>query len=147
LVSYVRKLGDLFWRMNPYDELLSNVVVEGLTTDVTDVLELNDGFEALYKRWTKSSRRAATQARRGEVVIRLANSLGDWKKYYEVYEDSLRRWGDTASSRYEFRIFEEMQRRNSPNIKLWLAVYQEKIIAGALCFYAKKHVPLAWGFP
>jgi lipid II:glycine glycyltransferase (peptidoglycan interpeptide bridge formation enzyme) len=66
--------------------------------------------------------------------------LADWKKYYEVYEDSLLRWGDKASSRYELRLFEEMQRRNSPNIKLWLAAYQEKIIAGALCFYAKKHV-------
>lgn len=140
LASYMTtKLDDVVWRMNPYDELLSKVGVEGLRTDVTDVLELKDGFEALYKRWSKGHRNATRQARRKGVVIRLANSVADWKEYYEVYEDSLRRWGDKASSRYEFRIFEEIQRRNSPNIKLWLAVYQEKIIAGALCFYAKKH--------
>jgi hypothetical protein len=140
LVSYVRKLSDLCWRMNPYDELLSNVVVEGSRTDVTDVLDLKDGFEAIYQGWPKWHRKAANQARRKGVVIRLANSLGDWKEYYEVYKDSLRRWGDTATSRYEFSLFEEMERRNSPNIKLWLATYQEKIIAGALCLYAKKHV-------
>jgi hypothetical protein len=88
LVSYVtRKLGDVVWRTNPYDELLSNVVVEGLRTDVTDVLELKDGFEALHKRWTKGQRSASTQARREGVVIRLADSLADWKEYYEVYED------------------------------------------------------------
>ncbi len=141
LVNYMTKrVRDVVWRTNPYDELLSNVAVKGVTPYTTHVLDLQDGFETLYKKWTKTNARAVRQARRRGIVIRLATSLADWKTYYEAYEDSLRRWGDKASSRYEFNLFEEMQSRHSPHIKLWLATYQHKIIAGAIILYAKTHV-------
>ena len=43
------------------------------------------------------------------------------------------------ASRYEWKLFEIIYNLNSSNIELWLAKYEEKIIAGALCLYSKNH--------
>ena len=134
------KGGTLFWRFNPYDELVGKITIPTTTQDETNAINLLGGFDAAYNSWTKGHKSATTKARREGVSVRLASSLEDWQNYYEVYEDSLKRWGDKASSRYEWKFFEEICRRNSPNVKLWLAIFQERVVAGALCFYAKRHV-------
>lgn len=67
--------------------------------------------------------------------------MSDWQQYYHVYENTLLRWGDRASSRHSWEIFNEMFQRNSANIKLWLAINKDEVVvAGAIIFYAKKHV-------
>ena len=76
-------------------------------------------------------------------MIRQADSLEDWQTYFRVYEDSLIRWGEDATSRYGWELFEAMFRRNSPHIQLWVAMYEGKLVAGDICFYAKRHV-VAW---
>lgn len=73
------------------------------------------------------------------MTVKEATTHDEWLDYYRVYEDSLRRWGNNATSRYRWEIFDEMFRRRSPRIKLWLAVYRDKVVAGALCFYAPAH--------
>jgi lipid II:glycine glycyltransferase (peptidoglycan interpeptide bridge formation enzyme) len=135
-----QKLGNLVWRMNPYDRLAFKSEVQDSQEDETHTLNLKSGFDTIYEEWTKGHRSAARKARKAGIAVKSASSLNDWHDYYQIYEDSLRRWGDKASSKYYWEIFHEMFQRNSPNIKLWLAIFQEKIIAGALCFYAKKHV-------
>lgn len=141
LAEYMCSLpGRLTWRLNPYDTLLSNIELNCAQTDETHAINLLDGFDAVYKRWTKGHRSAAQQARKAGVVIRAATDQEQWNEYFTVYEDSLRRWGDSATSRYSWELFHSLHDLNSENVKLWLALYENSIVAGALCLYAKKHV-------
>ncbi|MBE0447284.1 MAG: GNAT family N-acetyltransferase [Actinobacteria bacterium] len=140
LTDCLVRLGNLVWRINPYDELAFKVNVRASRDDKTQVLNLVSVSDGIYKMWEKGPMAyKVRKARKGEVWVRLASTLDDWLAYYQVYQDSLRRWGDRASSRYDWRIFNEMFRRESPYIKLWLAIYQNKIVAGIINFYAKKH--------
>jgi hypothetical protein len=135
-----QKMGNLCWRVNPYDELALKTNIEISREDETHALNLSNGFDAIYKGWTKGHSSAARKARKAGVFIRLASQLDDWQSYYRVYEDSLNRWGEKASCKYDWKLFEEIFHRHSHSIRLWLAIYQEEIVAGALCFHAKRHV-------
>ncbi|MDI7258436.1 MAG: GNAT family N-acetyltransferase [Thermodesulfobacteriota bacterium] len=141
LADYLtKKNGNLFWQLNPYDELALKTGVRTTRDLETRVLNLAGGFDAVYRGWTKGHKSAVHKASNAGVKIKLASMLGDWLTYYHVYEESLCRWGERATSVYGWDFFNEMFWLKSPNSKLWLAVYQDKIIAGALCLYAKKHV-------
>lgn len=141
LFKLVCRKGDaVSWHLNPYDPLsgvVSPVIGE---VDETHALNLSPGLDAIFNTWTKGHKSATTKARREGVTVCRAVSVEDWQGYFSVYEDSLKRWGDTASSRYGWKLFDEIRRRNSPNATLWLAKFEEVIIAGALCFYASNHV-------
>lgn len=140
LTNYlVDKHKNLVWRLNPYDRLVHRNGIKITKNDETHSLNLSDGFDAVYKKWTKGHASAARKARKEGVLISCASSLEDWQSYFRVYEDSLKRWAEKVSSRYAWGLFEEMFRRSSPNIKLWLSLYHDTVIAGALVFYAKKH--------
>jgi lipid II:glycine glycyltransferase (peptidoglycan interpeptide bridge formation enzyme) len=141
LVDFLSKrFSNLYVRMNPYNDLFSKVGLSDSQDDETHALNLNKGFEAVYKDWARGNKSSTKKAIKEGVSVRLASTLDDWSEYYKVYEDSLRRWADNASSRYEWELFKEIFQRKSNNTKLWLAVYQNQIISGTLCFYAKKHV-------
>lgn len=134
---------NLLWRLNPYDPIIVSIFVDITEYDETQVLQLECGFSAIYEDWLKerdSVVRKARKAQRVGVKIREAVSLQDWKDYYDVYEDSLKRWGEQASSSYGWSLFQYMYDFSSSNIRLWLATYQDRVISGALCFYSKKHV-------
>jgi predicted N-acyltransferase len=106
------------------------------------MLELPDDFEEILYRWSKSKisvARKAQKAQKAGVVICLGESLSEWKDYYEVYQSSIIRWGEKITVAYSWDLFSILQRRSSPNIKLWLAKYNGIIIAGAVCFYAPNH--------
>jgi len=134
---------NLIWRLNPYNRFENSSQIEISEKDETQVLNLECGFEAIHKNWTmghSSTARKARKARKAGVKIRKASKQNEWKSYYALYEDSIKRWGKAASSQYGWHLFDTMFNRSSPNINLWLATYDEKIIAGSLCFYAKRHV-------
>ena len=141
LVDYIyQKLGSLIWRLNPYDKIVSQCKFSKIENDETHALNLEGGFDAIYRLWTKGHKSAARKARKAEIIILKAYKQEHWQKYYAIYEDSLQRWGEGATSRYEWKLFEIIYNLNSKNIELWLAKYEDKIIAGALCFYSKNHV-------
>lgn len=136
-------LGDIQWRLNPYSTLSDKVLGGNLKQDVTDVIDLQIGFDLLCKKWHKNSSsllRKIRKATREGVSIKIASSLEEWQTYYKIYQSSLERWGGKETSKYEWYLFDLMFQLHSPNIKLWLAVYQDHIISGALCFYSKIHV-------
>lgn len=144
LYSYiVNKCKNLIWRLNPYDPVDDIENSKNIEPDETYTLNLECGFDVIYKGWTKghaSAARKARKARKAGVEIKEATTLQDWKEYYEIYEDSLRRWGDSASSRYGWTLFQLIYNLSSSNIRLWLSVFDGKVVAGALCLYARKHV-------
>ncbi len=141
LGEYLTKtLGSLIWRLNPYDELVAESGLTPTEQDVTHTLNLGGGFDRIYKAWTKGHRSAVRKAEKAGVLVRIASQLEDWSDYYRVYQDSLRRWGARATSRYAWPLFHLMYLHSSPNIKLWLGIYKDAVVAGALTFSARNHV-------
>jgi len=141
LVRYLnKKFGDLTWRVNPFDKSASLIMLKKNKNDFTQALDLGKGFTKILKNLSKGHLSAVNKAKKSGVSVKVAFLLKDWECYFEVYKDSIQRWGDKVSSKYNWEFFYNIYKRESPNIKLWLAIYNQKIIAGALCFYSKKHV-------
>jgi len=147
LVDFImEKTKNIVWRINPYDEPFAlEILAEKknyfrIDEDDTHVVDLTQGFENNRRKWSKGHKSAAEKARRDGVIIKIANAEDDWQEYFNVYVDSHRRWGKSAQVFYEKELFSIMYRLQSKHIILWLATYMNRIVAGALCFYAKKHV-------
>ena len=135
----VKKHSDINIFGNPYIE---NYMPEFFHKDeiFTHVLDLENGFETIWENYSKSYRRHIKKAKTYGLSVRLGESLEDYREYYNIYEDSLKRWGDNATSRYGFNLFENICNLKSKNIKLFLAMLDEKIISGALLFYCGNHI-------
>lgn len=133
------RVPDLVWTANPFDSVAVTTAESG-RPQVTHALRLTGGFEETYRRGSKGHTSAEKKARRAGVTARRAEGLQDWLTYYDIYEDSLRRWGDAASSRYDRRLFERMAEMDGVGVSLWLAEFEGAAVAGALCLYSKRHV-------
>lgn len=131
---------ELYWRLNPYDTTLDPTRLRGVSPDETDALLLAQGFEHVRRNLSKGHASAVRKAQREGVTVRSAASEQDWRDYFAVYEDSLRRWGDSASSRYPWCLFDELRRLASPHVRLWLAEHSGRVVAGALCFSSARIV-------
>jgi hypothetical protein len=140
------ELGHLFWYINPFDDL---VAAAGLNVDThgdeTHMINLEGGFDAVYRGWKHQCRNSERKARRSGVSVKLAQTEEEWREYYHVYEDSIRRWGDQALGQgYGWALLQAMFDRQTDHVKLWLATANDKlVVAGVLVFYAKAHA-LAW---
>jgi SAM-dependent methyltransferase len=109
----------------------------------TQLLDLELGYEELQRHFSKGHRAAITQAVRNGITTRVATSLDDYRRYYEIYEDSLRRWGDAASPRYPWSLFEvclRLANEHPEAVRLWVAEHNGDIVAGALIFSWNGHV-------
>jgi SAM-dependent methyltransferase len=108
----------------------------------TQVLDLVPGYEELRRGFSKGHRAAITQARRKGVTTRRATSLDDYRAYHAVYEDSLRRWGDDAGTRYPWTLFEtgwRIAQEHPDAVGLWLAEHEGEVVSGAWVFYWNGH--------
>jgi hypothetical protein len=131
--------GSLIWRLNPYDELASESGVKPHWSDETYAVNLEKDFTTLYTSQSSTVRKAKKASKAG-VLVKVASTIDEWKEYYQAYKSTLSRWGDNVISEYRWDLFYEIFQLNSPNVKLWIALYDDKIVSGAICFYAKKHV-------
>lgn len=141
IINYLKnEYSNLLLYLNPFDDLVALINTRSNFSDQTYASYLSAGLETAFKKWRSEQRRKVKQAKGAGVTIRLANSAKDWNTYYEIYKDSLRRWGKNATTDYKEGLFQELFKRQSPNIKLWLAIFEDKIIAGNIALYSKKHV-------
>jgi hypothetical protein len=140
-----QKFKNLFWRMNPYDDLalesrgnISRVSIDD--EGETHAINLEKGFDIIASRMSRDHRRAVKKAIQNGVSVRISSSIEDWYNYYQVYEDTLSRWGNRLlGEKYSWEFFQDIFKRNSPNVELWLAIYQDRVISGALFFHSKKN--------
>lgn len=140
LTRHVLHLGNVEWLTNPFDpSVLADGTISG-KRDATDALALHGGIDAVVKRWTKGHRSAVPKAIRAGVAVRQAESIDDWRKYYELYRHSVQRWGESATSDHPLELFEALCKLESRNVVLWLATLDREIVAGAVCLYASKQV-------
>ncbi|MEJ2218937.1 MAG: GNAT family N-acetyltransferase, partial [Gemmatimonadota bacterium] len=94
-------------------------------------------------RWERPAvRRAVAKAAHAGLEIRQAMSLQDYRAYYQVYADTLDRWGDHATSRYPWTLFETgyaASERTPGAIRLWLATLGPAVVAGMWVFYWREN--------
>lgn len=110
--------------------------------DFTDMLSLADGRSAATARFTSERRREITKGKASGVGTRIASTLDDYRGYFAVYEDSLRRWGGRVTLAYPWDLFEvshDLAHRHPDHLKLWLAERDGEILGGALNFYWNQH--------
>ena len=136
-----QQIGDLHITSNPITETkrLGGFQKED---DFTHLIVLDKDFDDLFAEFSKGHKSSFKRGKRMGVKVRLAISLDDYKAYFGAYEDSLRRWGDKASSHYPWHFFENgfyLSQKYPHNIKLWLAELEPQIIAGAWVFYWNQH--------
>lgn len=138
-----RQHSSLVWRLNPYDRLVFEAGISlgvRCKSDETHAIRLSKSPDEILKSFKPPYRSQIRKAAAsGRFEIAPATSLEDWRAYFGVYQDSLRRWGDTAEDGYEWRLFEAMYRLGSPNIVLWLARYDGQVVSGDICVYSKAH--------
>jgi hypothetical protein len=108
----------------------------------TDVLLLTPDVDAVFARFSKGRRYEIKRGKASGVSTRLASSLDDYRGYYGAYEDSLGRWGERATSRYPWDLFEagyRLAQQYPENIRLWLAEVDARVVAGAWVFSWNRH--------
>jgi len=110
--------------------------------DFTHVLRLDAGYDAVAAGFWKGCRTSTAKARRAGVTVREAGSVPDFRDYFALYEDSLARWGDQATSSHPWKLFENvaaLREKHPANVRLWLADKDGRRVAGALVFYWNRH--------
>ncbi len=139
LFDILKKMRMFYCAVNPYDAL-TNEFDKFNNEDFTQVLDLSEGFEPLFKKWTWGHYSRARKGLREGITAEEAVTEEDWRSYFELYQDTLARWGDKTTNAYGWALFDIMYRKKSDKIKLWLARYEGQIISGAICFYHNRHV-------
>ncbi len=137
-----RAAGHVVISGNPLNDEPSRPEGFDRTEDSSQLLRLDAPFEALLSRFSKGHRSGTTKGRRAGVIVRRAESLDDYRSYHEIYQAALDRWGDRATSRYPWKLFETAHRLAADHrdrIVLWLGELDERVVAGALVFYWNRH--------
>ena len=62
--------------------------------DTTFIIPLTEGFDNISKNFSKSQRSNINKAIKSGVVVEQTNNLDDYKAFYQIYMDSVSRWGD-----------------------------------------------------
>ena len=91
--------------------------------DTTHLLRLDAQFDELFARFSEGHRRNTGKGQRAGVITRMARTPDEYRHYYEVYQEALKQWGDTATSRYPWVLFEAGQSlaaNHEEQIALWL---------------------------
>ncbi len=138
---------NLVWRLNPYDPLaLSAAQVCHISgqRDVTHSIRLNADPDQLLKGFKKGCREDIRKAqKRGNIEVAPAANEAEWRAYFRVYQDSLRRWGHGPDDGYRWELFDTLRRRESRYVRLWVARYDGQIVSGELSFYSSQQ-SISW---
>lgn len=138
LISYLQQY-TITIRQNPYNpvQLLDTAVTK---TDFTQNIYLPDIRDSILDNWSNFHKKSLKKGQKLGVTVRQSADLSDWKNYHQMYTRRYKDWGETAGKFYDFSLFEILQNISSSYIKLWLANYENKIIAGGIFFYYNKKV-------
>ncbi len=130
------------WRANPYDAAMVEAAraIHGVSDDTTQSVDLRDGMDAVLRRWSKGHRATIRQAQRAGVRVRTARDASDWDAYFDVYRDTVDRWGERATVVYGREVFHAIACHGGPRVRLWLAECDDRVVAGALCLESARIV-------
>src|SRR5690606_2956305 len=107
--------------------------------EITWRLDLRQSLEDILMKMRKNTRYYITKAEKEGITIKTSTDIEDLKKFYEVYEDTVERQKWNAYNfdylRKEFEVFKKYDQ-----IKIYLAYYQNKVIATSLFIFYRNEV-------
>ncbi|WP_412062434.1 GNAT family N-acetyltransferase [Rubrivirga sp. IMCC45206] len=112
------------------------------TQGSTHILSLPDTSDGLIPGFSKGHKSSLKKGVKMGVTCRKADCIQDFQSYYQAYQASLVRWGDKATSQYEWSLFEavfKMATSHPEHVQLWLAERDGVLASGALMFYWNDH--------
>ena len=138
LENYFLNFRLLQFRANP----LNGILAPSFFTqqDFTQIIQLEEDTDKVLEKWSDNHLRSLKKGLKSGLSIHIADCLSDWKEYFNIYQDSLRRWGKNTSSRYNWMLFETLSHLDSEVCRLWLVRKDLKLVAGCICFYQKTHI-------
>lgn len=105
----------------------------------TQALRLSGEYKDLWRQFSRGNRSNIRKAMRSGLQVTLAESESDYAQYYAAYQDALRRWGERATSRYPFTLFQILRQYDARYVRLWLVRKSGVVIGGILVLYHNRH--------
>ncbi|HUR62088.1 MAG TPA: GNAT family N-acetyltransferase [Candidatus Thermoplasmatota archaeon] len=133
-------------RINPFQDVppAAAQAIGPVEEEDTFLVDLAGGPQDIVDRYAKGQRENVNKARRHGITCRLARGPEDWQAYVAMYEETLRRWGPGATSRYKPDQLLAFQSLPTENCQLWIAETSEgEMAAAALHFSHGPHI-LGW---
>lgn len=105
------------------------------TEDFTDVIPLYKGEEYIFQHLSRNARKSIRRAIKRDVTVRPIKAEKELKGYFEVYRDTIDRWGDDTKHIFPQDIFLNIYKDAGDAVKIWVAEMNGKIIAVLTVFY------------
>jgi hypothetical protein len=104
----------------------------------THVIEFQAADSDPWAGYRPACRRAIAKAERAGIRCERASTLNDVEAYFDVYRDTLERWGKAPARGYTRRLFELAL--NTPGVELWCArLSNGAIVAGGVFGFSRAH--------
>ena len=143
----IEKYKNLTWQLNPFDDDSNNVTVHSKYVQrlphTTYMVDLTQDEETIYSRMKSSCRNHIKQGMKNKLLVSEGTDIEHWKQYYNIYKNTIKRWGVKTPYILSWKLFELLFKRNNPIIKLWLVWYDDIPIAGSINFYSHDKV-IGW---
>lgn len=130
-IAHLHLIGNPFSKYS-YSKILSEEPL------FTHILSLGE-FHEVRKRFSDDKQRGMKKATQFGIEISIADTEEEYQAYYQVYEDTIRRWGKTTLVRYPYTLFEQLWLHKSESIKLWLAKMDDEVVSGKIIFYHNRY--------
>jgi len=98
----------------------------------THIVELGPDFEMLQRKFSRGQKSNLSQARRKQVTVRRAATGQDIEAYFSLYQETVKRWGDTAGAVYSKELFMKLFNMQDEHIIFTRAEVENKIVAGII---------------
>lgn len=113
-----------------------------IVPQTTQVLDLGAGFENVWRNSFERQRRRQTRcARRRGLVLRRAKSITDFAAFFDLFHEVSRAWNYRI--RLPKKFFRNLYESDSRHVHLWMAEFQDQLVAGNI-FFSFKDQAISW---
>jgi hypothetical protein len=91
--------------------------------------------DEVSQRMSSDKRRNIKKASEYKITCCVADTEDQYRDYFQVYENTLERWGEKTLVQYPYTLFASIFRYHSDQVKLWLAMMDNKVVCGKIIFY------------
>ncbi len=115
----------------------------GASALTTYLLRLENDFEAVEHRFTKTVRYDARMAEKKGVSARRGSGLEDFEAYLQLTRLASQKWGLSATP-FPEPLYRVLATLPAEQVRLWLADYETKVIGGLICIFYAPGCALYW---
>jgi len=103
--------------------------------DFIHFIPLDKGEKYIYKHFSKGAKSSLSKAKRKGIIVRTIQKEEELLAYFEIYRDTLKRWGNATRVTYPEELFLNIFKSAGNAAKIWVAEKDGKIIAVVTIFY------------